>query len=110
MYENLVKLYSISTSGQNISLRNNLYRIRQSRDEDMVTYLVKISQIRDQLKGLWEMVSDFKMAICVLKDFPPNWTSFTTSIYSKNDTTPFNDLWAQCILEESRIKAKDDIE
>ena len=24
------------------------------------------------------------------------------------DTTPFDDLWAQCILEEFRIKVKDD--
>ena len=48
MYDKLVKLYSISTSGQNISLRNQLYRIMKSKDEDMATYLMKISQIRDQ--------------------------------------------------------------
>lgn len=32
------------------------------------------------------------------------------SIYFKKDSTPFDELWGQCILEETRIKAKDDIE
>jgi len=48
------------------------------------------------------------MTICVLNALPPDWTSFATSIYSKKDATPFDELWAQCILEESRMKAKDD--
>jgi len=47
MYDKLVKLYSISTQGQNISLRNKLYRIRKAKNEDMATYVMKISQIRD---------------------------------------------------------------
>lgn len=47
MYDKLVKLYSISTQGQNISLRNQLYRIRKSKYKNMVIYLMKISQIRD---------------------------------------------------------------
>lgn len=43
MYDKLVKLYFINTSGQKIFLRNQLYRIRKSKDVDMATYLTKIS-------------------------------------------------------------------
>ena len=58
MYDKLVKLYSISTQGQDISLRNKIYRIMQSKDEGMATYIMNISQIRDQLQGLGETVID----------------------------------------------------
>ena len=69
----------------------------------MATYLMNISQIRDQLQGLREIVSDSEMTTCVLNTLPFDWSSFTTSIYSKEDTTPFD---AQCILEESRIRLR----
>lgn len=42
MYDRLLKLYSISTKGKFFSLRNQLYRIRKSKYEDMTTYLMKI--------------------------------------------------------------------
>lgn len=38
MYDKLLKLYSISTPGQKISLRNQLYRISKSKDEYMAIY------------------------------------------------------------------------
>lgn len=62
------------------------------------------------MQGLGETIIDSEITSCVLNALPPKWSSFETRIYSKKDTTPFNELWAQCILEESRIKAKDDIE
>lgn len=40
------------------------------------------------------------MATCVLNVFPIEWSSFATSVYSRKDTTPFNELWAQCIFNE----------
>ena len=49
------------------------------------------------------------MTICVLNALPPNWSIFAPSIYSKKDTTHFDELLAQRIFEESRIKEKDDI-
>lgn len=93
-----------------MSLRNKLYKIKKSKDEHMACCLMKMSQIRDKLQGLQETISDSKITICVLNALPPKWSNFATSIYSKKDSTPFDELWAQCNLEETRIKAKDDIE
>ena len=109
MYDKLVNLYSVSTSGQKRSLRNKLYRMKKSKDEDMASFLMKISQLRNHLQGLGETISDSEMTIFVLNALPPKWSSFATSIYSKKDSTPFDELWAQCILEETRIMAKDGI-
>lgn len=108
IYDKLVKLYSISTPIQKISLRNQLYRTRMSNDEYMSTYLMKISQLRDQLQRLGEVIFDSQITTCVLNALPSEWRSFATSLYSRKDTTPFDEIWVQCILEETRNKAKDD--
>lgn len=92
MYDKLVKFYSIGTQGKNLSLRNQLYRIRKSEHEDITTYLMKISQIGDYLKGLEEVVTGFEMTICVLNSLPPNWSSFVTNIYTKKDTALFDEF------------------
>jgi len=57
-----------------------------SKNEDMSTYLTKISQLRDQLQGLGEVISDLEMTTCILNAFPLEWSSFTTSVYSRKDT------------------------
>ena len=45
----------------------------------------------------------------MLNALPLELSRFATSIYSKKDSTPFDELWGECILDESRIKAKDEI-
>ena len=61
------------------------------------------------MQGLGDLIIDSKVTIYVLNALPPEWSSFVKSIYSNKDSTPFDEPWDQCILEESRIKVKDDI-
>lgn len=55
MYDKLVNLYSVSTTGQKLSLWNKLYRLKKSKDEDMTSFLMRVSQLRDPLQGLGEL-------------------------------------------------------
>ena len=34
---------------------------------------------------------------------------FVSSIYGKKETTPFNDLWSLCKIEETKLKAKNNV-
>lgn len=43
MYTNLVNLYSVSTIGQIMSLKKNLYKLNKLKDEDMTSFLMIIS-------------------------------------------------------------------
>lgn len=109
MYDKLVNLYSVSTTQLKMLLRNKLYKMKKSKDENLASFLMRVSQLRDHQQGLGEPIANFEVTIYVLNALPPKWSSFATSFYSKKDSTPFDELWAQCILEESRIKVKDDI-
>ena len=55
---------------------------------------MRVSEIRDQLQELGEIISDKEMIDIVLNALPEEWGSFTSRIYGKKEATPFNELWS----------------
>ena len=94
IYDKLAELYSVSTAGEVISLRQKLYKLRMSKEEGITSYFMRISEIRDQLQELGEMVSDKEMTTIVLNALSEEWGNFSSSIYGKNEANPFNELWS----------------
>jgi len=54
-------------------------------------------------------MSNKKMTTIVLNALLEEWGNFTSSIYGKKETTPFNELWSLCKIEETKLKAKIDV-
>ena len=79
-----------------------------SREEGITPYFMTISEIRDQLQELGEVMSDTEMTTVVLNALPEEWGRFTSSLYRKKEATPFHDLWSLCKIEEKILKAKAD--
>ena len=50
IYEKHVELLSISTTGEVISLRQELYKMNISKEEGITLYFMRVSEIRDQLQ------------------------------------------------------------
>ena len=65
IYDKLVELFLVSTAGEVISLRNELYKMKITK-EGIAPYFIKISKMRDQLQELGEVMSDREMTIVVL--------------------------------------------
>ena len=61
IYEKLVELFSVSTTGESISLRQELHKMRLSREEGITPYFMRISEIRYQLQELGEVMFDTDM-------------------------------------------------
>lgn len=55
---------------------------------------MRISEVRDQLQDIGEIISDKEMTTIIINALPEEWGNFTSSIYVKKETTPFNDLWS----------------
>jgi len=102
-------LFLVSTSRELISLRNELYKMK-IRKEGMAPYFMKISEMRDQLQELGEVMSDREMTIVVLNSLPKDWGNFTSSIYAKKEATTLSEIWSLCKTEETKLKAKQDVE
>ena len=50
---------------------------------------MRISEIRDQLQDLGEVISNREMTTIVLNALPEEWGDFTSNIYGKKEATPF---------------------
>ena len=72
-------------------------------------YFMKISEMRDKLQELREVMFDREMTTIVLNALPDDWGNFTSSIYAKKEATPLNGMWSLCKIEETRLKAKEDV-
>src|SRR5690606_12660463 len=57
IYDRLVELFTVSTTGEELSIRNELYKMKITND-GIAPYFMKISKIRDQLQELGEFISD----------------------------------------------------
>ena len=67
IYDKLVvELFSVSTAGEVISLRTELYKMKVSKEEGITSYLMSVPHIRDQLQELGEIMFDKEMTIVVL--------------------------------------------
>lgn len=47
IYDKLVELFSVSTAGEVISLHNELYKMKISKEEGIAPYFMKVSEMRD---------------------------------------------------------------
>lgn len=109
IYDKLVELLFVSTTGEIISLRTKLYKKNISKEEGIASYFMRVSQIRDQLQELGEILSNKEMTTVVLNALPKEWGNFVSSIYEKKETTLFSELWSLCKIDETTLKAKSDV-
>ena len=80
IYDKLVELYSVSTAGEVISLRQELYKLKMSREDGIASYFMRIFEIRDQLQELGEVMYNSEMTSVVLNALPEEWGNFISSI------------------------------
>jgi hypothetical protein len=77
-------------------------------DDDTITsYFVRISQLRDQLQAIEEIISEKELVNIVLNGLPKTWDAFAASMNTRMEYPTFEELWTCCAQEESRISAKE---
>ena len=54
-------------------------------------------------------MSEREMTTIVLNAVLEEQGKFTSSIYGKKESIPFNEIWSLCKIEETRFKAKSDV-
>jgi hypothetical protein len=107
MYDSLTNLFSVRNIGQIMSLKNELCDMKMNDDENITSYFVRISELRDQLQGIEEIISKKELVNIVLNGIPKTWDAFATSMNTRKECPTFEELWTCCAQEESRINAKD---
>jgi hypothetical protein len=90
-----------------MSLKNELCDMKMNDDDCITSYFVRISQLRDQLQAIEEIISEKELVNIVLNGLPKTWDAFSASMNTRKEYPTFEELWTCCAQEESRISAKE---
>jgi putative lipoic acid-binding regulatory protein len=107
MYDALTNLFSVRNIGQVMSLKNELRDMKMNDDDNITSYFVRISQLRDQLQAIEEIISEKELVNIVLNGLPKTRDAFAASMNTRKEYPTFKKLWTCCAQEESRISAKE---
>jgi hypothetical protein len=107
MHDTLTNLFSVINFGQVMSLKNELRDMKMYDDDNITSYLVRISQLRDQLQAIEEIISEKELVNIVLNGLPKARDAFAASMNTRKEYPTFEELWTCCAQEESRISAKE---
>jgi putative lipoic acid-binding regulatory protein len=107
MYDTLTNLFSVKNIGQVMSLKNELRDMKMNDDDNITSHFVKISQLRDQLQAIEEIISEEELVNIVLNGLPKTWDAFVASMNTRKEYPTFEELWTCCTQEELRINAKE---
>jgi hypothetical protein len=107
MYDALTNLFSVKNIGHVMSLKNELCDMKMNDDDNITSYFVRISQLRDQIQAIEEIILEKKLVNIVLNGLPKTWDAFSASMNTRKEYPTFEELWTCCAQEESRISAKE---
>lgn len=88
-------------------LKNELRLLRMKDDGTVASYLLRISQIRDEIQAIGENSSENELVTTTPNALPRSWDTFTTCISSWKEAPSFEQLWNSCAQEESRLISRD---
>jgi hypothetical protein len=103
MYEALNRLYESKDISHNLSLRNQLRNMKMENSESVTSYLMRFSQIRDQLAAIGDVISDKDIVTPSLNGFPTFWIPFVQGVCARSKLPKFDKLWVDCTHKESRL-------
>jgi hypothetical protein len=106
MYDALVGLYQSGNAKRKLILRHKLRSVEMSKSNIVASYLMRITQIRDQLVAIGEAVDDTELVNVALNGFLGSWEPFVQGICAREKLPPFDRLWIDCIQEEAQIESK----
>jgi hypothetical protein len=89
-----------------MSLKNELCEIKMNDDDNITSYLVRISLLRDKIQGIEEIISEKELVNIILNGLPNTWEAFVASMNRRKEYPTFEELLTCCAQEESRISAK----
>lgn len=106
MFKTLEGRYELNNTSRALALRQQLHQVKMAKGEFVMSFFMKISELRDQPSAIGDLVIDKDLVILALNDLPHSWEPFIQSISGRSKLPKFDCLCADCIQEESRLADK----
>jgi hypothetical protein len=80
MWESLTRLYPSTNENQKMVLREKLKNIKMTKAENVVTYLTRLTHVRDELGVVGEAIIDSELVRTTLNGVFKQWVVFVEGI------------------------------
>ncbi|XP_057837721.1 uncharacterized protein LOC131047920 [Cryptomeria japonica] len=105
MFKTLEGLYEISNTSRSLSLRKQIHHIKMAKGDPVISFFMKIIELKDQPCAIGDIVEDRDLVMLELNGLPQSWEPFIESISGRSKLPKFDHLREDCIQEESRLAA-----
>ena len=99
MFDSLTKLFEGKNINRNMTLRNQLKKVKIENTETMQSYFTRVSQIKEQLEAVDEKVENAEIVVTTLNSLSRSWDSFIQEIFARRKLVTFSRLWEECSQE-----------
>eukprot|EP00253_Pinus_taeda_P032390 PITA_32390 len=73
IYDRLVSMFKVSNANQILFLKNKLKDIKKGKDEDIQSYFLRITKIKNDLLSIGEVILDMELTLTTLGGLPLKW-------------------------------------
>jgi hypothetical protein len=90
-----------------MSLKNELCDTKMTKDDTVDSYFVRIYKLRYKLQAIEEVIPEKELVNIELNGLSISWDAFAASMNTRKEFPTFEELWACCAQEETRINSKE---
>ncbi len=92
MWETLKNLYEAKNENRKMALKDKLHAIKMTKGENVVSFLTRLSKVKDELSAVGEVISDSDLVRIALKGFTKEWSVFVKCIVGREKLPDWNRL------------------
>lgn len=89
-----------------MTLKSKLIDIKMRKDDSMVPYLTRVTQIKYELGIVGEFILDTELVWTTLKHFTKEWEVFVKCIVGRDKLIDWSRLWDDFTQEEIRVTSQ----
>ena len=102
MFMTLMNMYDINNTSRTLAFKQRLHQIIMTNRESIMSYFIKISELRDWLSTIGHIVGSKKLSMLSLNG-PLDSLEFVRGIGARSKFLKFDQLKIDCLQEESRL-------
>jgi hypothetical protein len=102
MWTALKNLFQNSNENRKMVLREKLKSIKMTKSESVTCYLSRITQVRDELGAVGEVIPSTELVRTALNGVAKPWVVFVEGIVARENVPSWDRLWDDFVQEETR--------
>ena len=101
MWDTLTRLFQSSNENRKMVLREKMKSIRMVKSEDMLSYLTRISQVRDELVAVGEVVPNAELVRTTMNGVSKPWVVFVEDLVARENLPTWGMICDDFVQEET---------